>query len=132
MFLGGRGFQSFDIGKKIIYIRKYALINWCSKNFWQRLYVLPKRNVIAPNETSFPFHCTKIFAIFCWTITAGIIHTLIYYAIAKFIWRPIVRSVTKCSRINYTLPMCSYALMYSNYVHSYVVPPFIKCIVKAL
>ena len=23
--------------KKIIFIRDYALINWCSKDFWQRL-----------------------------------------------------------------------------------------------
>ena len=25
--------------KKIIFIRNYALINWCSKNFWKRLYL---------------------------------------------------------------------------------------------
>ena len=36
---GGRGFPSFDMDKKIIFIRNYALINWCSKNFWQRLYL---------------------------------------------------------------------------------------------
>ena len=38
-FLGGRGFLSFHMDKKIIYIRNYALFNWCSKDFWQRLSV---------------------------------------------------------------------------------------------
>ena len=38
-FMGGRGFHSFDMNKKIILIRNYALINWCSEDFWQRLYL---------------------------------------------------------------------------------------------
>ena len=39
---------------------------------------------------------------------------------------------THCSRINCTLSLHLYALMYVNYVNSHVVPPRIKCIVKAL
>ena len=40
LFLGGgRGFPSFYMDKKIIFIGNYASINWCSKDFWQRLYV---------------------------------------------------------------------------------------------
>jgi len=36
-FWGKGGFPSFDMYKKIIFIRNYALINWCSKDFSQRL-----------------------------------------------------------------------------------------------
>ena len=36
-FWGEGGFPSLDMDKKIIFIRNYALINWCSKYFWQRL-----------------------------------------------------------------------------------------------
>ena len=44
-FWVGRGFPSFDMDKKIIFIRNYALINWCSKEFWQRLYIWITLNV---------------------------------------------------------------------------------------
>ena len=34
---GGEGIQLFEMDKKIIFISNHALINWCSKDFWQRL-----------------------------------------------------------------------------------------------
>ena len=41
-FFGGRGFPSLDMDKKVFFIRNYALINWCSKYFWHRLYNVPE------------------------------------------------------------------------------------------